>query len=197
MTEVVLIRHASTSWTGQRYCGRSDPPLDASGRAAARSLAAALAPTLAPDVLIVTSPARRARQTAAAIAAATGIVDIELDEQWHEADVGIAEGRTFDELAELEPDLAHALASGATAVDWPGGETAAELEARITSAWMALVARARPAVVVSHAGALRQAEAIARALPVGAVAFLEPATSVRVEVRRESAGSARVLPSRA
>lgn len=196
MTEIVLVRHASTSWTGHRYCGRSDPPLSAPGRAAARSLAAALSPTLAPGFLIVTSPARRARETAAIIGTATGIVDIELDEQWHEADVGIAEGRTFDELAALDPDLARALASGATAVDWPGGETAAELEARIAGAWMALVARARPAVVVSHAGALRQAEAIARSLPVAAVAFLEPASSARVEVRPEPAGSARVLPCR-
>lgn len=196
MTDIVLIRHASTSWTGRRYCGRSDPPLSVSGRAAARSLAAALAPTLGPDFLILTSPSRRARQTAAVVAAAAGIVDIEVDEQWHEADIGIAEGRTFDELAALEPDLAHALASGATAVDWPGGETAAELEARVTAAWLALVARARPAAVVSHAGALRQAEALARSLPVGAVAWLEPATSVRVEVRSGQEESARVLPSR-
>lgn len=197
MTEIVLVRHASTSWTGRRYCGRSsDPPLSATGRAAARSLAAALAPTLAPDVVIVASPARRARQTAAVIAAAAGIVDIELDEQWHEADVGIAEARTFDELAALDPDIALALASGATAVDWPGGETAVQFEARITSAWMALVARARPALVVSHAGALRQAEAIARSLPVEAVAFLEPATPVRVEVRAGEGEPALVLPSR-
>lgn len=195
MTDIVLIRHASTDWTGRRYCGRSDPPLNASGRAAARALAATLAPILAPDSLIVTSPARRARDTAAVVAAAAGIVDIELDERWHEADVGIAEGRTFDELAAFEPDLARALASGATAVDWPGGESAAELEARITAAWLALVARARPALVISHAGALRQAEAIARSLPVGAVAFLEPASSVRVEVRSGREESARVLPS--
>jgi len=196
MTDIVLIRHASTSWTGRRYCGRSDPPLSVSGRAAARSLAASLAPTLGPDFLILTSPSRRARQTAAVVAAAAGIVDVEVDEQWHEADIGIAEGRTFDELAALEPELAHALASGASAVDWPGGETAAELETRITAAWKALVARARPAAVVAHAGALRQAEALARSLPVGAVAWLEPATSVRVEVRSGQEGSARVLPSR-
>jgi ribonuclease H / adenosylcobalamin/alpha-ribazole phosphatase len=202
MTDVVLIRHASTSWTGRRYCGRGDPPLSPGGRAAARSLAAALAPALGPDFLIVTSPSRRARQTADFVAAAAGIVDIEVDERWHEADIGIAEGRTFDELATLDPALARALASGATAVDWPGGETAAELEARITAAWMALVARARPAAVISHAGALRQAEALARSLPVGAVAWLEPATSVRVAVRFEQearfgqGNSARVLPSR-
>ena len=196
MTDIVLVRHGSTSWTGHRYCGRSDPPLDAAGLLAARSLAAALAPSLARDVLIVTSPARRARATAEAVATAAGIVDIEVNERWHEADIGVAEGRTFEELAALEPDLAQALASGATAVDWPGGETAAELEARIAAAWMDLVARARAAVVVSHAGALRHAVALARSLPVGNVEFLEPATSLRVKVRAEEEESTRVLPSR-
>lgn len=196
MTEVVLVRHASTSWTGRRYCGRSDPPLNGAGRAAAALLATALAPTLAPDFLILTSPSRRACQTAAVVAAAVGIVDIEVDERWHEADIGIAEGRTFDELAALEPDLAHALASGTTAVDWPGGETAAELEARIGAAWASILEQARPAVVVSHAGPLRHAVALARALPVGAVEWLEPATAVRVEGRPEGPESVAVLPSR-
>lgn len=196
MNDIVLVRHGSTRWTGRRYCGRSDPALDATGRAAARSLAAALAPTLAREVLIVTSPARRARETAAALAAAVRVVDIEVDERWHEADFGIAEGRTFDELAALEPDLAAALARGVTDVDWPGGETAAELGSRVAAAWTALVARGRPALVVSHAGAIRYAVALARSLPADAVAVLDPATSVRVEVHPEERESAPVLPSR-
>ena len=29
---IILVRHAPTAWTGSRYCGRSDPPLDAAGR---------------------------------------------------------------------------------------------------------------------------------------------------------------------
>ena len=29
---IILVRHASTAWTGRRYCGRSDPPLSAAGR---------------------------------------------------------------------------------------------------------------------------------------------------------------------
>ena len=196
MTDVVLVRHGPTSWTGRRYCGRSDPPLDAAGLAAARSLAAALAPTLARDVLIVTSPARRARETAAALAAAAGVVDVEVDERWQEADFGIAEGRTFEELAALEPDLAAALARGVTDIDWPGGETAADLGSRVEAAWSALVGRGRSALVVSHAGPLRHALAVAGGVPTSAVDLLEPATSVRVKVR-SGEGSARVLPSSA
>jgi probable phosphoglycerate mutase len=195
VTEIVLVRHASTSWTGHRYCGRSDPSLDAEGLAAARSLAAVLAPSLARDLLIVTSPARRARQTAAALAARLG-VNVEVDERWREADFGIAEGRTFDELAADQPVLAAALAFGQTDIDWPEGESAAEMRARIAAAWMALGARRRPALVVSHAGAIRHAVALARGLQADAVGVLEPASSVRVEVRSAEAEPARVLPSR-
>ena len=196
MMDVVLVRHASTSWTGRRYCGRSDPPLDAAGLAAAGSLAAALARTLPRDVLIVTSPARRARATAEALAAAVGVTDVEVDERWREADFGLAEGRTFDELAALRPDLASALARGVTAIDWPDGETAEELRSRVAAAWTELVVRRRPALVVSHAGAIRHAVALARSVPTEAVEVLPPATVVRVEVRSEEEESARMLPSR-
>ena len=196
MTDIVLVRHGSTSWTGRRYCGRSDPPLDGAGLAAARSLAAELGPTLARDVFIVTSPARRALQTAEAVAAAAGIVDVEVDERWREVDFGIAEGRTFDELDALDPDLAAALARGVTDIDWPGGESAAALGSRVGTAWTAVVARDRPALVVSHAGAIRVALALARSVPMDAVAVLEPAAAVRVEVRSEGVETARVLPSR-
>ncbi len=196
MTEIVLVRHASTSWTGRWYCGRSDPPLDATGLEAANTMAAALAPTLARRVVVVTSPALRARATAAALAAAAGVVDVEVDDRWREADFGIAEGRTFDELAALEPDLAAALARGVSDIDWPGGETATELASRIAAAWTDLVARARPAVVVSHGGAIRLAFALAGSLPADAVAVLEPATFVRVEVRSGEADPVPVLRSR-
>jgi len=180
MTEIVLVRHAATSWSGRRYCGRSDPALSTAGRAGARVLADALAPTLAREVLIVTSPAQRARQTAAAIAAAAGVDWIEVDDRWQEADFGIAEGRTFDELAALDPAIAAALAGGATDVDWPGGETAGDLAARVAAAWADLGARARPAVVVSHAGVIRQAVALARSTSASSVALPEPATAVRL-----------------
>lgn len=182
MVDVVFVRHAPTSWSGRRYCGRSDPPLSAAGREAAASLAAALAPGLARDVVIVTSPARRARQTAAAIAAAAGVRDLEIDERWRETDFGIAEGRTFDELAALEPDLTAALLRGTSDVDWPAGEIAAVLAARVEAAWRAVVSRGRPAVVVSHAGPLRHALALARAVPLAEVGLIDPGTAVRISI---------------
>jgi ribonuclease H / adenosylcobalamin/alpha-ribazole phosphatase len=185
--DIVFVRHGATDWSGRRYCGRSDPPLSVDGRVAAHELAARLAPRLARDVLIVTSPARRARETAEAISAAASVDGIEVDERWSEADFGIAEGRTFDELARFEPDLASALADGATDIDWPGGETAGDFAARVEAAWMTLVVRARPAVVVSHAGPIRHAVALARELEPADVGLPEPATEVLVEVAPDRA----------
>jgi broad specificity phosphatase PhoE len=162
---VILVRHASTAWAGIRYCGRSDPPLDAAGESAAALLAGELAASLAPGTRIVTSPSRRAQATATAIAAAAGIPDITADDRWREADFGMAEGLTFDEVERLAPDLARALADGETEIDWPEGETAAEVATRVTAAWYGIVATGDDVVVVSHAGPLRIAIALATRVP--------------------------------
>lgn len=187
MTTIVLVRHAATTWSGRRYCGRADPPLSAAGRAMAADLAVQLAPTLPPDVRVLSSPSRRARDTATAIAGRLGLPPVEIDDRWQETDVGLAEGLTFDEVAAQWPELADALASGNVDIDWPGGETARDLERRIGEAWSAVVATGRPTVVVSHAGSIRVAAAIATDRASGDVEFLEPAGWIRHEIPAPSA----------
>lgn len=144
-------------------------------------MAAALGPTLPADIRIVASALRRARQTALAIAEAAGQVDaLVVDDRWREVDFGVAEGRTFDELASTQPALAGRLAAGETAIDWPGGERAEAFAKRIEAAWRDLAASARPTVLVSHAGPLRLALAMARGLPATDVELFEPASFVRL-----------------
>lgn len=179
--DLIVVRHAPTAWSGRRYCGRSDPPLDAPGRAAAARLAAELVPTIPAGIRIVSSPLRRALETATAIADAAGLVTVIVDDRWREADFGVAEGRTFDELAAIEPALAARLATGQTAVDWPGGESGAAFERRIRTAWSDLLATGDATVLVSHAGPLRVAMAAARDVPATEVTLLEPATFVRLD----------------
>jgi broad specificity phosphatase PhoE len=53
------------------------------------------------------------------------------------------------------------LAAGEIDIDWPGGETAAALRRRVEAAWHALAERGEPIVVVSHAGPIRIALAVA------------------------------------
>ena len=196
MTEIVLVRHAATGWSGLRYCGRSDPPLSEQGVADANGLAAALGPTLGADWLVVSSPSIRALATAEAIASAAGVGRVEVDDRWREADLGVAEGRTFDELATDHPDLASALAAGDVTIDWPGGETHRSLARRVAAAWTALVDRGRPVVVVTHAGPLVHAHAIALGRAISPDDLVAPAAFVRVPVGADSRVGAPVLPSR-
>jgi probable phosphoglycerate mutase len=187
VTTIVLVRHAATTWSGRRYCGRADPPLSAAGRAMAADLAVELAETLPPDVRFVSSPSRRARDTAAAIAARLGRSPVELDDRWQETDVGLAEGLTFDEVAARWPALADALAAGNVDIDWPGGETARDLERRIGEAWSAAVAAGRPTLIVSHGGSIRVAAALAADRRPGDIEFLDPAGWIRHEIAASSA----------
>jgi probable phosphoglycerate mutase len=149
---VWLIRHAPTSWTGLRWCGRADPPLSTEGHEAARRLAMVVAGTLdAVDGAIVrSSPARRARATADEISLTTGLPIVE-DAELLEVDVGAAEGLIWTVLADRYPELAASLADGKL-VDWPGGETASALVERAARAAAQIRRDARHGhvVVVSH-----------------------------------------------
>ena len=183
MTTIVLVRHAPTTWSGRRYCGRADPPLSAAGRRTARDLAVRLVPTLPGGVRVVTSPSRRTRATAGAIASRLPGTAVEVDDRWLETDVGLAEGLTFDEVAARFPTLAKALLAEAVDIDWPGGETAAALRIRIADAWAAVIETGRPTVVVSHAGSIRMATAIATGRADSEIDFLEPASWTELEIR--------------
>ena len=183
MTTIVFVRHAATSWTGVRYCGRSDPPLSVEGISAAEALAAHLAPTLPPGVRIVTSPSRRARETATILAMRAAPAVLEADPRWLEADVGDCEGATFDEVEAALPGFAARLAAGEADIDWPGGESASALVARVTAAWEAILETGQPTVVVSHSGPIRLAIALATGRSIADVAFPGPAESATVEVR--------------
>jgi broad specificity phosphatase PhoE len=178
--DVILVRHASTAWTGERYCGRSDPPLDAAGRTAAGLLASELAPTLAPGTRVVTSPSRRAHETATAIAAAAGIAHVTVDDRWREADFGVAEGLTFEALERVAPDLARRLADGETGIDWPDGERADALAGRVAAAWRDLLAADGDVVVVSHAGPLRIAIGLATGRRPDGVDLPAPGAVIRL-----------------
>jgi broad specificity phosphatase PhoE len=181
----ILVRHAATSWSGVRYSGRSDPWLSSAGRAQAAALAAEIAAELRPGstVRIVSSPARRARQTARAIEAAlTGRGEVRLtsgvrvDARWAEVDVGQVDGWTFAHIERRLPALAAVLAAGDPAVDWPAGEMAAALGRRVSAAWADVVAEpAETVIVVSHAGPLRLAVAAAEGRDPREVPFAEVA----------------------
>jgi broad specificity phosphatase PhoE len=152
VSPIWLVRHASTDWTGVRWAGLTDLPLNDAGRAEAMALAARLAPVLEQPT-IVASPAARARQTAEILAKASGS-SVETVGDLREADLGRVDGLTWEEAQAAFPDIAAGIAAGRTDIDWPGGDRAVDLAARARRAWRALTERPRGGdlVVVTHGG---------------------------------------------
>lgn len=105
---LVLARHGQTDLNiDERWQGRLDRPLNATGIAQAQALAATL-----PDRIdaIVSSPMLRARRTAEIVGAARGLA-IHLDARFRERDFGVFEGLTGDEARAQHPELAKANAA--------------------------------------------------------------------------------------
>jgi broad specificity phosphatase PhoE len=97
---IVFVRHGETPPNREGLLlGRGDPELTERGRAQAKDLALALAGLGITTVL--TSPLRRARDTASPIAAECG-VPVEVDERLIEIDFGEWEGQP---LASIDADL--------------------------------------------------------------------------------------------
>ena len=85
MKTLLLMRHAKSSWDDASL-DDFDRPLNDRGRAAAPFMGGLLRrENLVPDI-VVSSPARRARETAGLVKDAAGIVpDIRLDDRIYEA----------------------------------------------------------------------------------------------------------------
>jgi broad specificity phosphatase PhoE len=97
---IVFVRHGETPPNREGLLlGRGDPELTERGRAQAKDLALALAGLDITSVL--TSPLRRARDTASPIAAECGL-PVEVDERLIEIDFGEWEGQP---LASIDADL--------------------------------------------------------------------------------------------
>jgi broad specificity phosphatase PhoE len=193
-----LVRHASTDWSGVRWCGRTDLPLSAAGVAETGPLARRLAAELRVEIALVSSPARRARETAEPIArmmrvrADAGVgVGIDIDEGLQEVDFGRAEGLTLADIERRLPKLVAALAEGASDVDWPEGETADGVRRRVGAAWRRLAERDRPVVAVCHGGVIRAVLA-GLGLDVGPRRSIAPASVVAL---RQTGGVWSVAPA--
>jgi broad specificity phosphatase PhoE len=149
-TRLLLLRHGQTELSVQRrYSGHGDPELTPLGHAQAAGAAARIAKV--PDVVtVLTSPLRRARQTAALVAEATG-APLNVREGLIETDFGAWEGLTFLEARDRDPQL-HAEWLGSEEVAPPGGESFAAVGRRV-AAELADVLRDYPGatlVLVSH-----------------------------------------------
>ncbi|MGW6285378.1 bifunctional RNase H/acid phosphatase [Streptomyces sp. NPDC055107] len=150
---LVLLRHGETALTPEKRfsgSGGTDPELSATGRGQAERAAEHFA-ALGTVQEIVSSPLRRCRETAAAVAGRLGL-DVRVDEGLRETDFGAWEGLTFGETRErYGDDLTAWLASPDTAPTG-GGESFAEVAERVAAARDRIVARyaGRTVLLVTH-----------------------------------------------
>jgi broad specificity phosphatase PhoE len=152
--EIWLVRHGETEWSrDHRHTSTTDLPLTAEGEQVARRLAEPLARDFA---LVLTSPMRRARDTAALAGHGKAVVDPDLTEWGY----GEYEGITTEEIREGVP--------GWTV--WthpsPGGESAAQVTERLDRVVARLRAVDADCLVFGHGHALRALAARWLELPV-------------------------------
>ncbi len=149
------MRHGESTWNREhRIQGQLDPPLSELGRAQAQLVAKRLASSR-PEA-IYASDLKRALETAAPIAAATGL-EVQPRPELREIFLGEWEGLHTAELAERFPEV---WARWTSEADWdlvPGGEGAAAFETRVGAAIDGLL-DAHPhgnAIVVTHGGVIQ------------------------------------------
>ena len=167
-TVTLLLRHGQTPMSVQkRYAGRSDVPLTETGVLQAAAAAKRLAS--AGIGVIVTSPLLRATRTAQEVAEVTG-APVVTDEGFRETDFGAWEGLTFVEVRQRWPaEMTAWLADPAVAP--PGGESLAEVGARVTEALHRVLAgRAQQTIlIVSHVTPIKTLVAAALLAPPAAL----------------------------
>jgi probable phosphoglycerate mutase len=143
MTDLILVRHGETEWNRlRRVQGRTDIPLNETGREQARATARRLADDRFDAV--AASPLSRAAETAQIIADGLGIGPVELIDDLVERNYGEAEGMTGEDID----------------TRWGGKleaqESRDEILARVKPALLALAARhpGQRVLVVSHGGVI-------------------------------------------
>ncbi|MER6017076.1 bifunctional RNase H/acid phosphatase [Streptomyces anulatus] len=173
---LVLLRHGETALTPEKRfsgSGGTDPELSATGRGQADRAAGHFA-ALGTVQEIVSSPLRRCRETAAAVAGRLGL-DVRIDEGLRETDFGAWEGLTFGEVRErYADDLTAWLASPDTAPTG-GGESFAEVAERVAAARDRIVARyaGRTVLLVTHVTPIKTLVRLALGAPPEALFRME------------------------
>ncbi|KNB52890.1 bifunctional RNase H/acid phosphatase [Streptomyces caatingaensis] len=174
-TTFVLLRHGETALTPQKRfsgSGGDDPGLSPAGRRQAEAVAAALA-ARGTIQAVVSSPLRRCRETAEAVAARLGL-DVRVDEGLRETDFGAWDGLTFAEVRERFPEDLDAWL-GSTKAAPTGGESFAAVARRVALSRDKLLARyaGRTVLLVTHVTPIKTLVRLALGAPPEALFRME------------------------
>ena len=184
-TTLVLLRHGVTAATERKAfsgSGSSDPELTATGLEQAQRAAQWLSARGGIDV-IVASPMRRTRQTAAAVGEVLGL-PVEIDDGVIETSFGDWDGYTFAEIQERwGEELSAWLASSAVAP--PGGEAFDAVYERVVAARDRLLEAyaGQTVLVVSHVTPIKMLVRLALEAPMNVIYKMElsPASITTVQ----------------
>jgi broad specificity phosphatase PhoE len=161
------VRHGETDWNlAQRYQGRRDIPINATGRAQAKQHGLKLAAVLAGQAAAldyVASPLKRASETMEILRAELGLARgaYRTDARLLEMDYGSWEGQLWHDMARL--DAAGYAARQADIWSWrPKDGESYQMVADRVGSWLAEVER--DSVVVAHGGVSRVLRALLESL---------------------------------
>jgi broad specificity phosphatase PhoE len=161
MPTIYYIRHGETDWNAQgRLQGGRDIPLNDLGRTQATHAGGILAGLLAragrsaSSLRYVASPLGRAQRTMELVRGALGLPPsgYALDDRLREIGYGRWEGSTFAQMRVSDPELFAERRANKWTVPPPGGESYAEVEARMRDWYDGLTA---DTVAVAHGGTAR------------------------------------------
>ena len=130
---VFLVRHGETEWNRvHRFQGRSNMPLNETGRKQVSALASALKD--ASFAAIYASPLSRAVETAESIKRFHPDTPFHLEEGFIEMELGEFDGMEASTWMKEYPDFRKAWAENPGGVKMPGGENLEEVQARAVDA---------------------------------------------------------------
>jgi broad specificity phosphatase PhoE len=171
MPVLYYVRHGETDFNLEgRLQGRRDTELNAHGRRQAAECGLLLQDLFvrdrrrAADLVYISSPLKRARQTLEVLRATLGLDPREYDIDGRLAEIayGDWEGLTLSEIEARTPGILARRDHDKWDFASPGGESYCQLAARIGD-WYASVTR--DAVVAAHGGGVRALMALLRILP--------------------------------
>lgn len=191
-TTMLLLRHGETAHTTEKRfsgAGGDDPPLTAEGERQARAAADRLA-AVGGVHAVVSSPMRRARQTAD-VAAERLDLDVREDEGVRECAFGEWEGLTFAEVRERWPDLLGRWLADPTVAP-PGGESFDAVRRRVQVARDKLLARfaGRTVLVVTHVTPTKMLVRDVLGAPMSALYRMELSPASVTEIHWYAGGTA-------
>lgn len=152
---VIFVRPGETDWNfGERWQGWLDVPLNDHGRHQVERLA-----TLMRNIgigALYTSDLRRAKQTAEVICRHAGI-EPRVDDRLRERHIGSWQGLRLAEMKAWFPEEFEQYVADRMDFRFPGGESLADVQARMLPAFLSIVAddAAETVAVVSHTVSIR------------------------------------------